>query len=810
MKKNQKGFAPIVIVLVVVLVLAGGYFAYQTFSSRNNQAENKEKPASKDSVATGENQNLADEDSGDPSVIMPNLSGPAFAEYKAEVTRYSPKLPDYTLALSEITNLSAFEKKAAFSANQKNSLVKNNFFIAANSDKFYDRDENAYGGPFRVDDWVDLYKGIGGPYSPGSREPENSVFITSDFLLHVYHRLLEKEFENAEQAFFYKSLEEISNSLLKSSAASYNKISDREQKESFGRLSAYFLVSSSILGSAGDDYKQFKINNYVGDNASDTLEAVLGLTARLAKENGVSEPFQKLAEQEIGLIFNAKGLAESPLFGKYQTEAGLGMPEDYSQYIPRSHYAKNAILRNYFRAMMWYGRTNFLVKSPELTRDAANLSLLISNGDLDKWQSIYLPTAFFVGQSDDLNIDDYRQAINNTGFKVSDQGSIDKLQQELKKYKNPQIMSSAAVGNGVFDLTKEELQNKTKGFRFMGQRFTPDAFIFSTLTQGDEKTDPKTGQRLPSTPTALMVSTLMGSKASGTLLDDWIKTNAPQSDKVIADRMATLGGYFGKMGVSQWTQNIYWSWLYTLRSVAADDSDKTGYPMFVKNEDWQKKNLQCFLGSWTELKHDTLLYAKQSYAEMGAGGGDNLPKPVPKGYVEPNIEFFDRLISLANLSNDGLKKFGLLSDTFESRNQSLIESLKFYRKIAVVQLQNEKISEDDFEKLRLSAGSLNSVLAPIGAEDAMEKNARSALIADVHTDVAKKQILYEADGIPNYIYVAVKDVNGTRLTKGLVYSYYEFTNPLGKRLTDEDWQKSVYSDQSKMPPMADWSKALIK
>jgi hypothetical protein len=84
-------------------------------------------------------------------------------------------------------------------------------------------------------------------------------------------------------------------------------------------------------------------------------------------------------------------------------------------------------------------------------------------------------------------------------------------------------------------------------------------------------------------------------------------------------------------------------------------------------------------------------------------------------------------------------------------------------------------------------------------------------IADIHTDAKNQEILYEADGIPNYIWVAVKDQNGTRLTKGLVYSYYEFTNPLGKRLNDEDWRKLNYTtDKSGLPQSPLWVQSLIK
>jgi len=615
--------------------------------------------------------------------------------------------------------------------------------------------------------------------------------------------LVEKEFEYIEQANFYPALRELSQSLLKSSAEEYAS-SSGEQKESYDRLSAYFLVSSAILDNAAGDYDQFRSNSFVGDNGSDTKEAALVSADSLANENKISDNAKNIAKQELELIFVADHPAVSPLMGELQAEQDLLMPEDYTQFGPRSHYAKNVILRDYFRAMMWFGRMNFLLKSPELTRDAINLINLLSADDFQKWESIYLPTAFFVGQSDDLGIYEYRQAIEKTG------GDIAKLQEELKSYRNPQIMSSIAVGDEVFDLTKEELQAKTKGFRLMGQRFTPDAFVFSTLTQGDEKPDEKTGQSLPSTPTALMVSSLMGSEVSEGLLNDWIKNNAPESDKVIADRMASLSDYFRNITLEQWTQNIYWSWLYTIKSVFTDDLDKTGYPMFVKNEEWNKKNLQCFLGSWTELKHDTLLYAKQSYAELGGGGDEEEPRPVPRGYVEPNVEFLDRLIALTNLTSDGLKQFNLLPETFESRNAKFAETLEFYRRIAVAELQNEKISDEDFEKLRLSPGGLDQILGPVGGEMMTEKDARAALIADVHTDAIKNQILYEANGIPNYIFVAVKDANGTRLTKGLVYSYYEFTSPVGKRLTDQDWQEWAYAQKDQLPPMAAWNKDLIK
>ena len=304
----------------------------------------------------------------------------------------------------------------------------------------------------------------------------------------------------------------------------------------------------------------------------------------------------------------------------------------------------------------------------------------------------------------------------------------------------------------------------------------------------------------------------LGNQTADTLVDDWINNNASESKNVLNNRLSVLKQQFDAVPQDIWTQNIYWSWLYTIRSLFTESIDKTGYPGFMKNDSWGKKDLQSALGSWTELKHDTLLYAKQSYSEMGSGGGEDeeIP-PVPKGYVEPNISFLDRLIALVQMSNNGLASRDLLDSVFQGRNEELLESLRFFRTIAVKEIQNEIISDDDFERLRLEAGRLDYILSPLPDEEQIENNSRSALIVDVHTDVSSGQIMYEATGIPNYIYVAVKDINGVRLTRGLVFSYFEFNNPLGERITDEKWKELNYTqDKSKLPPVPYWSSSLIK
>jgi hypothetical protein len=798
-EKNYKNKKKLLVVFFVLALLAlSGAAAFSYWYWFNPGAKNKS--------AAMQEKNYIELDK--TLVDFQNFkSSFSFPKYEYQKSSFTPAIPAYQLSVTDLTNLPNFEKNmnSKFSAPQQEALNSNNFFVALNIDKFYG--ENPTDSSSRVDDWTDLYDRIGGLADPQYRKPENSVFITSDFLLHVYHRLLEKEFEYIEQREFYPRIKNISQEMLRLSVSQYNGADSAEKKDSFKRLSAYFAVPAAILDSASGYYDQ---EITIDDPSIDSKEAVMASLDKMKSEMPADS--YNLAKQEINLIMDSNLSASSPIFGDLQKEQDLVFPEDYTQYGPRSHYGKNPLLRTYFRSMMWYGRQIFMAKSPKLTSDAINITLLMqTKPDLwKKWEDIYIPTTFFVGESDDLGMTDYGKIIESKKNLPVGNKLTAAVQEDLKNYKNPQIMSSLAVGDAVTNTSKEELQAKTKGFRFMGQRFTPDAFIFSTLTQGDELPDPVIKESLPSMPTALMVMSIMGSKKADSYLEGWIDKNASGSKNIIAKRKSELKDYFSKYNENDWTKNIYWSWLYAIRSLFQEDMDKTGYPNFMKNESWNDKNLSCAMGSWTELKHDTLLYAKQSYAERGGGGDEEKIPPVPKGYVEPNVEFFDRLIPLVKLTQNGLEGRNLLPEIFSGRTDRLVDSLEFFRKIAVAEVNNQKISDEDFERLRLEGGFLSSPISPLPNEQGTEDNARSALIADVHTDGARGNILYEATGVPNYIFTAVKDVNGTRLTKGLAYSHYEFAGELGKRLTDTDWKEWVYGEKDKLPALSDWSKTLVK
>lgn len=814
----------LIIITVLILVGAGSFLYLHTYLQ--NPSKLKAKP-----------QNLTAE----PNNAVFNLQGASFAQYNEVKSEVKPVLQPYTLKSPELSNLNAVAKaeKLQFDQNQLSALETSGFFIqlthptAADPDTILERRGN------RSDDMVDLYGQFGGDVETWERQPENAIFVSTDFLLHIYHVLIDRSFQKTEEVNFQPALKQLTQTLYTDAVARYSTEQDPQLKDSWKRLAIFYLVPQVLLNSSfvkPADYfgTQDMLEKSAQDDKSDqNADSPANIQKQLEKYQAATPPeIYQVAKQELDLVAKSQGFGvPSPFYGSLR----LGTTEDYTQYTPRSHYTRNSVLRSYFRAMIWYGRHGFEVKNPDLTRDAMLMTWQLGSAKvgnksaLEVWEQIYLPTVFFVGRSDDLTFYEYSDLIQKIYGKsapyssLTDTAKMQQFQDQAKKLQGPKILSDIISLDPNNLPTKDQLLQSTKGFRFMGQRFIPDSYMFSSLTQGDEKPDKETGQYLPSTPTALMIMSILGSNTADTLLNDWVAANDPKSDKVIAKVKNKLKDEVQKYDQKTWTQNIYWSWLYNLLPLFEDHG--SGYPMFMRGLGWSKKSLVSALGSWTELRHDTLLYAKQSYAEMGGGAEAPTPSPVPKGYVEPNLPFLTRLIALVTMTRDGLNSRGLFVPGQKDKFDNFLDSLQFFKSIAEKELSDSVISDDDYEKLRtiISLHYPDIVWTPDG-DEMTEKDARTGIVADVHTDACGRtkasgpctgnmSVLYEATGAPSIIYVAVKDKNGTRLTRGVTYSYYEFTKPAGgNRMTDEDWQGMIYDGKStdKIPQLPAWTNDMVK
>jgi hypothetical protein len=228
----------------------------------------------------------------------------------------------------------------------------------------------------------------------------------------------------------------------------------------------------------------------------------------------------------------------------------------------------------------------------------------------------------------------------------------------------------------------------------------------------------------------------------------------------------------------------------------------------MRNTAWQDKQLNTALASWSQLRHDTLLYGKQSVVQCG---GDEADKPFVKGYVEPNVLFWDRLLKLTQQSRAGLTRRKILSNELKDKFEEFENMLSMLKRISQKQLANQKLTKEEYEEIRYLGGKLDyltlSVMegSPSNWELVSQTDRDMATIADVHTGGAR---VLEVGVGRAYEILAIVPIEGKlMLTRGATFSYYEFKHPASDRLTDEKWQALIKNNRVPLPPV--WTKSFL-
>ena len=244
--------------------------------------------------------------------------------------------------------------------------------------------------------------------------------------------------------------------------------------------------------------------------------------------------------------------------------------------------------------------------------------------------------------------------------------------------------------------------------------------------------------------------------------------------------------------------------MYSLSPLLSTTGD--GYPFFMNDQAWLDKQLNTALASWTELRHDTILYAKQSYTVVESG--IHPPPPKPHGYVEPVPELYTRLASLCAMMLDGLDSRDLSSDRVRNMLLLLKNLLLNLKTISIKELTGVALNGTEFDLIMDAHSTLQYVSSfPTDEMIVSDTDEFMSLIADVHTDPNTMTVLEEAVGNPMLIIVAVPIDGQVVLARGGTFSYYEFTQPMADRLTDEAWQEMLSSGTE--PAYAEWTSSFI-
>lgn len=475
----------------------------------------------------------------------------------------------------------------------------------------------------------------------------------------------------------------------------------------------------------------------------------------------------------------------------------------YSLFKPRGHYTREPQLQAYFKAMMWLQTACFCREQQEqLKRSIFQAAVLCTYKSIDQtpliklYQHIYTPLTFLMGEADNLSIFDIARILEkNNAIHIEDAltaGQIEKVNQaliELAKHKNnikPQI-----------EITCRDKIN------FMPQRYLSDNEVIQKLVD----VNPNSQRAYPK---GLDVFATFGTGTAESLLIDFYKE--PNNWSEYSKELQQLKD---KFKTSKSTQlSVYELWMKSLLTMQQTDKNNPG---FMQTPEWGYKNLNTALASWAELKHDAILYGEQPMAAECGGAGP--PDPIVVGYVEPNLPFWRKMENILQATRLILQQNDCMTDDLKGKTDQLNDYVTFLIQVTEKELRGEKLTEPEYRTLEYMGSSIEyftlSVVDPdLHLDDwslVQGPDKSIAIVADIYTrnirGCNKNGILHIATGNANNIYVVVEIEGNLYLTRGATFSYYEFVQPLGTRLTDEEWQKML--EEKKAPAVPEWMKSIL-
>jgi hypothetical protein len=674
---------------------------------------------------------------------------------------------------------------------------------------------------------------------------ELPVFITVDSVLQAWHRTYANMIEEVEEL-------ELATLMESEISFMYQQIASLWQQLGQGPLSNsildadYFLTVANSLW-AGQKVASALTNSSVDQHVAQTLAAIDSLSL---------QSFILFDPNHPRMI-------------------------DFSQFEPRGHYVNTARLSHYFQTMMWLSRIDLRLATfyPNQEDDIRQLgTAMVLSGLLmapfgEAWQSSYWSnieqiTSAFFGTTESLTFGSLGSLLASAGIKwcadVQDLATLTNLQTRLLAGK----LGVQTIINDFFwsPLSQAQVQLPCS-FTVCGQKFVLDSWALTQVLfdrihwEPDDSTNVIFGKVIRRRPSCLDVAyCVLGNDQVAPNLVARITNSSgvkwrdglPYQQNLAAARDVIDG-----QNASIWNNNLYTAWLAALRALSAATTDPQ-YPEAMRTRAWAMKTLNTQMASWTELRHDALLYAASPYTPPLTCG-------YPAGFVEPRPEFWQRIKALANLAATNVAALPLPFPPFvtlPSRNpgwggpQGYVDyDLATVQSNQVAHLSNfaaqmatlQDIAEKELAQQPLTTAETNFLgnliemtttylsdrrqfngwypglfyksayyQGPqgVGAFDQDEgSDMWDAMVADVATDLPDDfvgdpgAVLHEATGNVNLMLIAVDNGPDSMVYAGPVLSHYEFEVPGVNRLADADWQASLSAGTN--PPPPEWTASYL-
>lgn len=488
---------------------------------------------------------------------------------------------------------------------------------------------------------------------------------------------------------------------------------------------------------------------------------------------------------------------------------GVDRKEDFSQFKPRGHYASRPELQQYFRAQMWLGRIDLRIIETEddgqqvFRRDQYLATLLLYSllgPDQARFDRIDNTLRTFVGESDSMVPSQVGQLIGDLGgaaaaATASDDAVVAAM--VAGSYGKQQIASHLMAGKD----TPGASLPLNRSFALLGQRYVVDSHVFSEAVYDRVK------GRLMVNPLDAAFAALGNNQAL--TLDPDVATV-----KELPGALARMRVLIDAHPPAFWDANFYNLWLSALRALSppADltDAAHANLPEVAKTERWGRRLLNAQLGSWAELRHDTLLYAKQSYS--------GIPEcEFPDAYVDPYPAFYR---ALGNYADAGSRMAELVADAapalatrITSYFALLSQATSTLADMAERELRGEPFSDEQLAfinqavRIEKQNAGCTTIDVPDGWYahlffDPAKSIEFNPTIADVHTQPADEagnpvgKVLHVGTGNPRFMVTTVETCMGPRAYAGIVYAYHELITRDFQRLNDEDWASTYFRQDS--------------
>lgn len=582
-------------------------------------------------------------------------------------------------------------------------------------------------------------------------------FITTDLYAQVLHMHVSKEMQLLEEDKMFPLV----NTLVTGQYNYFKQLSNKADnpllKKAAGRNQVYYAVALSLLS---------------------------------GKKQSVPGEWQNAFDYEYTHSQKGEGMTSEFLGDSLM---------DYTQFQPRGNYTRNDTLKRYFQCVKWLNSAKVYLDEEE--RLAAGIllgkGLLEDEASLKSYETFSGFIAFLAGEENNLSLMHLLGILKNNNADAPallEPARMEKIRTALIAA-NPQRMKPA----GWNDVTKEFI-DRPKMF-FTAGRYTFDGEILQRLVNIER--EKITDEPKRPFPKGLDVFAVMGNATAEDILLKVYKEDSrwPQYTDTLTMLKKKLGNY------NRWDESLYDKTMQTALSL---QTKETNPPHFMQTPNWAKKDLNTMLSVWTGLKHDMVLYIEQpSGAEMGDGG--EVPPPQKVSYVEPKLIYWQRCIELLERNEKMLTKLDLLTPELQSRNNELKEIAELLLRVSQQELKGERVSNKDFDDLSWLGGQIERLtLRILESPEAMTSMVNTpdrymAITTDVYT--YNDRCLQEAVGMGHVIY-AVVEINGLLyLSRGAVFSQYEFTQPTANRLTDEQWQQQLLN--GKTPEPAVWMKDIM-